>query len=114
LLQELVDTKYDSSLDLGDHQSKPPASNFYPSLPAPSGRLRPLLASDPLGDAKVPFQAVDITVDYLDRNAVALEQALKRDSVAKQRLDDAIAMFVRAEEASKVLIESSIGTKPAL
>ena len=106
MIQELADTRYDSRLDIGKHRTKPTDADFYASLPEPSERLQPLLASDPLRDTTTPFQPVDIAVDYLDNNAAMLVEALERDPAGQQRLEDAIALFIRAEQASKALIES--------
>lgn len=106
LLDELATTKYDSRLDLGSRRSKPQPEAFYSQLPPVSPRLQPLLMTDPLRKPTVHFEPVRIDIDYLANDAVGLVKALDSDPEGKRRLEDAIAMFVQAENASKKLIES--------
>lgn len=108
LLEELANTKYDSSLDLGSHHAKPKSDAIYTQPPTSSTRLCPLLLTDPLKKSADRFEPVKIEVDYLANDAGELVKALESDLEGKQRLEDAIAMFVQAEEASRTLIESLI------
>ena len=108
LLKELANTRYDGSLDLGSHRAKLEPNAFYSQLPTTSTRLQPLLCMDPLKKSTDLFEPVRTEVDYLANDATELVKALDSDPEGKQRLEDAIAMFLQAENASKNLIESLI------
>lgn len=110
LLEELSKTPYDRGQDLGSHHAKPQPTAFYSQLPATSTRLQPLLQTDPLKKSNDIFEPVKIEVDYLANNAAELVRALDSDPAGKRRLDDALAMFIQAEQASKTLIESLISS----
>jgi hypothetical protein len=106
MLTELVKTSYEPGLDHAVGQAKPTIENFYDQLPPPSIRTNHLLSQDPLAKTQHAFCEADLYTDYLADGARNLVVALREDPVGKGRLEDAIAMFVRAETASKELIES--------
>ena len=100
-LDELSNTNYDLSMDRGVEVLKAEIAN-QDDMATPK-RLQHLLSTDPL----VPHQFVParIDIDYLTDGGAELEKVLLNDPAGSNRLRDAIAMFVRAEAASKLLIE---------
>lgn len=108
MLKELAATPYDAEIDPGKHQRKSVPECFYGKLPEPSSRLQPLLTSDPLSQSMDSFKRASLDIDYLVDGARELVKALESDHAGKNRLDDAISMFITAEMASKSLIESII------
>ena len=104
MLETLAQTPYDSTLDPGQarHKSREP----YKDDGLTATRLRPLLESDPLKPTSGPFALPSTTVDYLADNGAVLEAALQKDPAGLGRLNDAIAMFVKAEDTSKAQIEA--------
>jgi transaldolase len=101
ILNELSNTNYDTSLDPGVEVLKSEIVNR--NATAAPKRLQHLLSTDPLASAN--FVPARTDVDYLSNDGAELERALLKDPVGKNRLRDAIALFVRAEAASKLLIE---------
>ena len=100
MLDELASTRYEKSMDLGVEVLK----SEYPyrsTHPAPA-RLQSLLKTDPLKTGA--FVPARVDIDYLANGGAQLEKALSADPAGSARLNDAIAMFVRAENASKELI----------
>ncbi|PVH71905.1 aldolase [Cadophora sp. DSE1049] len=100
-LDELSQAMYDRSMNLGTKVLKSDLVNMI-SNQVPE-RLRDLLKTDPL----IPggFRPARTDIDYLANNGAELEKAILSDAACKVRLNDAIAMFMRAETASKTLIE---------
>lgn len=113
MLQELAETPYEPDIDLGNHQIKPAPLRFYEKLQEPSLRLQQLLTSDPLARSKGSFKPASLEIDYLADEARELVKALDADPAGKNRLNDAISMFIHAEMESKSLIESVL-QQPAL
>ena len=109
LLEELVNTKYDGSLDLGVPHLKPQGKDFYTQLPNVCERLQPLLITDSLRSSTGSPQQARLDVDYLANEAAELVRALENDPEGKKRLEEAIEMFVQAEQSSKDLIETVAG-----
>lgn len=107
MIKELAETPYEAEIDPGKYQGKPALKDFYGQLPEPA-RLQPLLMSDPLAQSKDSWKRAFLDIDYLADGARELVNALDGDPAGKNRLDDAISMFIAAETASKSLIESVI------
>jgi transaldolase len=101
ILDELSNTNYDTSLDPGVEVLKSEIVNR--NATAAPKRLQHLLSTDPL--ASPNFVPARTDVDYLSNGGAELERALLKDPPGNNRLRDAIALFVRAEAASKLLIE---------
>jgi transaldolase len=101
LLDELAHTKYDQAMDVGKEIMK--AENTYKNAAPVPERLQHLLETDPL--AVNGFSPAQMDIDYLGNGGSGLAKALENDPVGSNRLKDAIALFVRAESASKTLIE---------
>lgn len=104
MLETLAQTSYDSASDPGEARHKSPDPYKDQSLIA--SRLRPLLEADPLKSASSPFALPSTTVDYLADNGSVLEAVLQKDPAGLNRLMDAIAMFIKAEDGSKAQIEA--------
>lgn len=105
VIDELAATPYDKSSDPGQHVSKAGYVVEFGSRIMPT-RLQGLLDSDPLREG--PFVQARTDVDYLSNGGAELVTAMEKDPVGLGRLNDAIALFVRAEQASKELIEAMI------
>lgn len=103
-IDELAATPYNKEMDFGEAMPKV-ANPYEGTIPLPK-RLMPLLSSDPLTQGD--FHPARTDIDYLPNNGAVLEEAMARDPAGSNRLRDAIAMFVRAEAASKELIEDTI------
>lgn len=113
MLTELEETPYEAEIDHPrQHHSKPEIKDFYGQLES-APRLQALLLSDPLKKSTESFKPASLDIDYLADGARELIKALDTDPAGKNRLDDAISMFITAELASKSLIESVI-QQPAL
>ncbi|KAL2068435.1 hypothetical protein VTL71DRAFT_16533 [Oculimacula yallundae] len=103
MFDELSSTSYDKSLDIGAVTLKAKREGSRASAVSTPTRLQHLLQSDPLtGNG---FTQVSTKVDYLASNGAALEMALSADPAGSTRLNDAIALFISAENASKEHIE---------
>ncbi|KAK5051036.1 hypothetical protein LTR84_003595 [Exophiala bonariae] len=102
VIDELAATPYDKSLDFGEPVPKAEVPDR--SIRTTPVRLQALLSSDSLQEA--PFVRASIEIDYLANGGANLIAAMGKDPVGLGRLQDAISLFVRAENASKQLIES--------
>jgi hypothetical protein len=102
VIDELAATPYDKSLDFGE--PVPKAEVVDRSIRTTPVRLQALLSSDSLREGS--FVRASIEVDYLANGGANLIAAMEKDPVGLGRLQDAISLFVRAENASKQLIES--------
>jgi transaldolase len=83
----------------------PKLEDPYRDVSTPN-RLRNLLMADPL--AAKNFSPSRTDIDYLANEGAELVKALEADPAAKSRLQDAIALFLKAEVTSKALIEGEI------
>lgn len=105
-LDELALLVYDSTKQPSEVAAKP--IHVYKSPNPTAERIQKLARTDPLSPGGWNDVMADTSIDYLAHNGAALDDAIAADSVATQRLKDALDVFVKAEQRSKARIEEAL------
>ena len=106
VLNKLAKLPYDVAKQPGEGILKQshPYQNAAPT-PAP---LAWLSRVDPLSGADWDSKVAGTDVDYLANQGAELEKAIKADLSTKQRLRDALELFIGAEKKSQAKVEEAI------
>ena len=111
VLTELASREYDASKQAhGGQGERPKPKHPYADAPKLSDRLAPLLKKDPLAAKPEEFDGklASESVDWLANGGDKLQEAISADPAAKQRFEDAMALFTTAQNESQALIEKTV------
>jgi transaldolase len=106
VLTELANLPYDGSKQPGEGVPKP-AHPYLNALPTPT-RLAKIAQLDALANASWDGKLASTEIDYLANMGAELDKANEADAVTKQRLREALALFVAAEKRSQAKIEEAM------
>ncbi|KAL1850071.1 hypothetical protein Plec18167_005421 [Paecilomyces lecythidis] len=82
----------------------------YAELATPE-RLKVLSTLDPLSGSNWDGNKASMETDYISDGGAKLDQYIKQDALVSKRLQDAIDLFLDAENKIKVAIEKKIAEK---
>lgn len=106
VLTELAKLPYDASKQPGEGKPKP--AHVYRDAGALSPRFEKLMKIDPLAPPDWDGTLASTEIDYLANNGAELEKAIEADPTAKNRLRDALDLFIDAEKKSQAKIEEAM------
>ncbi|KAL4756056.1 uncharacterized protein BDW70DRAFT_154486 [Aspergillus foveolatus] len=104
VLSELVQLPYDGTRKYGPRGAQKPSYPEHQNSVTPK-RLQHLAGADPLAAACWHGKLASTEVDYLANNGMKLDNAIKEDTIASARLEDALQLFIKVESESKTLIQ---------
>jgi len=108
LLEELAQRPYDPAAQPGEGIPKKTDADHYKDAAPLKERFKHLLATDPLASNTWDGKLAGTDVDYLADGGKKLQDCILADPVAKQRLDDALELFIGGENSSKAKIEAAL------
>jgi len=106
VLTELAKLPYDASKQPGEGKPKP--AHVYRDAGALSPRFEKLMKIDPLAPPDWDGTLASTEIDYLANNGAELEKAIEADPTTKNRLRDALDLFIDAEKKSQAKIEEAM------
>ena len=106
VLNQLAKLPYDASKQPGEGTLKQ-IHPYQIAAPTPA-RLARLSRVDPLSGADWDGKMASTEVDYLANQGSELEKAIDADLATKERLRDALELFIGAEKKSQVKIEEAM------
>lgn len=106
VLTELANLPYDGSKQPGEGVPMP-SHPYLNASPTPA-RLAKIAQVDPLGNPDWDGKLASTDIDYLANTGAELDKANDADAVTKQRLREALALFVAAEKRSQTKIEEAM------
>jgi transaldolase len=104
VIEQLAKLPYEESKQPG--KGVPKQMEYYKNSGPTPERLKKLANVDPLAAADWDGKLASTDVDYLANNGKALEEAIARDPITVQRLDDALKLFQGAIKESQQKIEA--------
>jgi transaldolase len=104
VIEQLAKLPYEESKQPG--KGVPKQMDYYKNSGPTPERLKKLANVDPLAAADWDGKLASTDVDYLANNGKALEEAIAKDPITVQRLDDALKLFQGAIKESQQKIEA--------
>ncbi|KAM0332094.1 hypothetical protein ACHAQA_002366 [Verticillium albo-atrum] len=103
VLNELAKLTFDATKQPGPDVPKP--AHVYKNAGPVSDRLRKLLSIDPLAGPGWNGKLASTDVDYLANGGEELQKAIEADTVTKNRLAEALALFTGGQDRSQAKVE---------